>query len=106
MSVSWGVWERLPPSPTEFRRLARESVPTERVKQTYNNCTWPQKVTSHRENLLSKHHCANTSNKNKLKCCEFKGKQAYKIESTSLCCRSYSVLHVIYLKNEWSVCVE
>ena len=30
----------------------------------------------------------------KLKCCEFKGKQASKIESTSLCCRSYSVLHV------------
>ena len=34
---------------------------------------------------------------NKLKCCEFKGKQASKIESTSLCCRSYSVLHV-YVK--------
>ena len=32
---------------------------------------------------------------NKLKCCEFKGKQASKIESTSLCCRSYSILHVI-----------
>ena len=40
---------------------------------------------------------------NKLKCCEFKGKQASKIESTSLCCRSYSVLHVIDQKNEWSV---
>ena len=45
-------------------------------------------------------------NINKLKCCEFKGKQASKIESTSLCCRRYSVLHVIDLKNEWSVCVE
>ena len=47
----------------------------------------------------------------KLKCCEFKGKQASKIESTSLCCRSlccrsYSVLHVRYQKNEWSVFVE
>ena len=29
-----------------------------------------------------------------------------KIESTSLCCRSYSVLHVIAQKNEWSVFVE
>ena len=47
-----------------------------------------------------------TLKKYKLKCCEFKGKQASKIESTSLCCRSYSVLHVIDLKNEWSVCVE
>ena len=28
---------------------------------------------------------------NKLKCCEFKGKQASIIESTSLCCGSYSV---------------
>ena len=37
---------------------------------------------------------------------EFKGKQASKIESTSLCCRSYSILHVIDQKNEWSVCVE
>ena len=44
--------------------------------------------------------------KNKLKCCEFKGKQASKIESTSLCCRSYSVLHVIDQKNEWSVFVK
>ena len=42
----------------------------------------------------------------KLKCCEFKGKQAFKIESTSLCCRSYSVLHVICQKNEWSIFVE
>ena len=42
----------------------------------------------------------------KWKCCEFKGKQASKIESTSLCCRSFSVLHVIDQKNEWSVCVE
>ena len=43
----------------------------------------------------------------KLKCCEFKGKHASKIESTSLCCRSYSVLHVIdKKKNEWSVFVE
>ena len=39
-------------------------------------------------------------------CCEFKGKQASKIESTSLCCRSYSVLHFIDQKNEWSVFVE
>ena len=31
---------------------------------------------------------------NKLKCCEFKRKQASKIESTSLGCRSYTVLHV------------
>ena len=44
--------------------------------------------------------------KNKLKCCEFKGKQASKIESTSLCCRSYSVLHVRDQKNDWSVFVE
>ena len=43
---------------------------------------------------------------NKLKCCEFKGKQASKIESISLCGRSYSVLHVIDQKNEWSVYVE
>ena len=43
---------------------------------------------------------------NKLKCCEFKGKQASRIESTSLCCRNYSVLHVRDQKNEWSVCVE
>ena len=42
----------------------------------------------------------------KLKCCEFKGKQASKIESTSLSCRSYSVLHVVDQKNEWSVFVE
>ena len=28
----------------------------------------------------------------KLRCCEFKGKQASKIESTSLCCISYTVL--------------
>ena len=28
------------------------------------------------------------------------------IESTSLCCRSYSVLHVRDQKNEWSVFVE
>ena len=42
---------------------------------------------------------------NKLKCCEFKGKQASKIKSTSLCCRS-SVLHVIAQKKEWSVFVE
>ena len=42
----------------------------------------------------------------KLKCCEFKGKQASKIESTSLCCRSYSVLHVRDQKNMWSVFVE
>ena len=42
----------------------------------------------------------------KLKCCEFKGKQASKIESTSLCRRSYSVLHVRDQKNEWSVFVE
>ena len=44
--------------------------------------------------------------KNKLKCCEFKGKQASRIESTSLCCRNYSVLHVRDQKNEWSVFVE
>ena len=43
---------------------------------------------------------------NKLKCCEFNGKQASKIESTSLCCRNYSVLHVRDQKNEWSVFVE
>ena len=43
---------------------------------------------------------------NKLKCCEFKGKQASRIESTSLCCRNYSVLHVRDQKNEWSVFVE
>ena len=44
---------------------------------------------------------------NKLKCCDFTGKQASKIESTSLCCRSYSVLHhVIDQENEWSVFVE
>ena len=43
---------------------------------------------------------------NKLKCCASKGKQASKIESTSLCCRSYSVLHVIAQKNEWLVFVE
>ena len=43
---------------------------------------------------------------NKLKCCEFKGKQASKIESTSLCYRSYSVLHVRDQENEWSVFVE
>ena len=42
----------------------------------------------------------------KLKCCEFKGKQASIIESTSLCWRSYSVLYVIDQKNEWSVSVE
>ena len=42
----------------------------------------------------------------KLKCCEFKGKQASRIESTSLCCRNYSVLHVRDQKNEWSVFVE
>ena len=42
----------------------------------------------------------------KLKCCEFKGKQASIIVSTSLCWRSYSVLHVIDQKNEWSVFVE
>ena len=42
----------------------------------------------------------------KLKCCEFKGKQASKIETTSLCCRSYSVLHVRDQKNEWSVFVD
>ena len=41
--------------------------------------------------------------KYKLKCCEFKGKQASKIELTSLCYRSYSVLHVRDQKNEWSV---
>ena len=41
---------------------------------------------------------------NKLKCCEFKGKQASKIESTSLCCRSYSVLHVIAQKKVVSLC--
>ena len=44
--------------------------------------------------------------KNKMKCCEFKGKQASKIESTSLCCRSYSVLHVRDQENEWKVFVE
>ena len=44
--------------------------------------------------------------KYKLKCCEFKGKQASRIESTSLCCRNYSVLHVRDQKNEWSVFVE
>ena len=43
---------------------------------------------------------------NKLKCCEFKGKQASKIESTRLCCTSYSVSYVIDQKNEWSVFVE
>ena len=43
---------------------------------------------------------------NKLRCCEFKGKQASKIESTSLCCISYTVLHVRDQKNEWSVFVE
>ena len=43
---------------------------------------------------------------NKLKCSEFKGKQASKIELTSLCCRSYSVLHVIDQNDEWSVFVE
>ena len=43
---------------------------------------------------------------NKLKCCEFKGKQASTIKSTSLCCRSYSVLHVRDQENEWSVFVE
>ena len=43
---------------------------------------------------------------NKLKCCEFKGKQASRIESTSLCCRNYSVIHVRDQKNEWSVFVE
>ena len=37
---------------------------------------------------------------NKLICCEFKGKQASKIESTSLFCISYTVLHVRYQKNE------
>ena len=42
----------------------------------------------------------------KLRCCEFKGKQASKIESTSLCCISYTVLHVRDQKNEWSVFVE
>ena len=42
----------------------------------------------------------------KLRCCEFKGKQASKIESTSLCCISYTVLHVRDQKNEWSVSVE
>ena len=35
---------------------------------------------------------------NKLKCCVFKGKQASEIESTSLCCINYSVLHVIDIK--------
>ena len=35
-----------------------------------------------------------------------KGKQASKIESTSLCCISYTVLHVRDQKNEWSVFVE
>ena len=43
---------------------------------------------------------------NKLICCEFKGKQASKIESTSLFCISYTVLHVKDQKNEWSVFVE
>ena len=43
---------------------------------------------------------------NKLRCCEFKGKQASKIESTSLYCISYTVLHVRDQKNEWSVFVE
>ena len=43
---------------------------------------------------------------NKLICCEFKGKQASKIESTSLFCTSYTVLHVRDKKNEWSVFVE
>ena len=43
---------------------------------------------------------------NKLRCCEFKGKQASKIESTSLFCISYTVLHVRDQKNEWSVFVE
>ena len=42
----------------------------------------------------------------KLICCEFKGKQASKIESTSLFCISYTVLHVRDQKNEWSVFVE
>ena len=42
----------------------------------------------------------------KLRCCEFKGKQASKFESTSLCCISYTVLHVKDQKNEWSVFVE
>ena len=42
----------------------------------------------------------------KLRCCEFKGKQAPKIESTSLCCISYTVLHVRDQKNEWSVFVD
>ena len=46
------------------------------------------------------------SKKNKLRCCEFEGKQASKIESTSLCCISYTVLHVRDQKNEWSVFVE
>ena len=31
----------------------------------------------------------------KLKCGEFIGKQASKLELASLCCRCYSVLHVI-----------
>ena len=42
----------------------------------------------------------------KLICCEFKGKQASKIESTSLFCMSHTVLHVRDQKNEWSVFVE
>ena len=42
----------------------------------------------------------------KLKCCEFKGKQASKLEPTSLSCRSYSVLNVRDQKNKWSVFVE
>ena len=46
------------------------------------------------------------NNINKLRCCEFKGKQASKIELTSLCCISYTVLHVRDQKNEWSVFVE
>ena len=53
-----------------------------------------------------KHYCGgkftNEVKLNKLKCCEFKGKQASRIESTSLCCRNYSVLHVRDQKNEWS----
>ena len=43
------------------------------------------------ENLLGQNNKVSINhNYNKLKC-EFKGKQASKIESTSLCCRCYSV---------------